>query len=148
MNDNPKWKQLKNEAGALIYEGFTLYGKPYGNGKTFFENGNVYQDGEFGIKGLLKGKEYYPNGQLRFEGTFRICYGYGPNFPSEGKCYDENGNLYYEGQIRCSFGGVGWPTVRIPMEYGHVLQENKPDISYFMWEDEQKLSKNSTKSLN
>ena len=139
MKEKPEWKQLKDEKSVLLYEGFTLFNKPYGNGRTFFSNGNVYQEGEFGIKGLLKGKEYYSSGKVRFEGTFKICYGYGPNFPVEGKCYNEKGELYYEGEISCSFGGVGYRTVRIPAEYGPIPQTDKPDICYFMWEDEERL---------
>ena len=141
MKNCPKWKSLKNKDGVLLYEGVTLYGKPYGNGKTFFENGNIYQEGEFGIKGLLRGKEYYPNGKIRFEGIYRICHGYGPNFPHEGKCYDKDGNLYFEGEIHSSFSGVGYPHVEKPVDYGSVSQENRPDILYFMWEDEEKLTK-------
>ena len=72
----------------------------------------------------------------RFEGIFNICYGYGPNFHGEGKCYDENGNLYYEGDIQCNVGGVGYRTVRVPGEYGPIVQGDKPDIQFFLWEDE------------
>lgn len=137
-----KEKQIMNSAGILLYEGSTLYGKPLGYGKTFFENGNVYQEGEFGVKGLIKGKEFYPSGKLRFDGIFKICKGYGPNYPICGKCYDEDGNLYYEGEIQCSFSGVGYPSVKIPANYGPIPQEGRPKLDYFMWEDEEKLMKN------
>ena len=33
MENEQEWKQLKNKDGVLLYEGFTLYEKPYGNGK-------------------------------------------------------------------------------------------------------------------
>lgn len=145
MNVKPEWKQLYDSEGILLYEGETVFDLPYGQGKSFFCDGTVYQDGEFGIKGLLKGKEYYPSGKLRFEGTFSICGGYGPNYPVEGKCYDEDGNLYYEGKIRCSFGGVGYPKVDEPSQYGAVSQADKPDINYFMWEHEKQLKEDSNK---
>ena len=135
-----EWKQLKDSEGILLYEGHTVFNKPYGLGKTFFSDGTVYQDGEFGIKGLLKGKEFYPNGKLRFEGTFHICKAYGPNYPEEGKCYDEEGNLYYQGIIKCRFGGVGYSIVEVPELYGPIPQDSKPDIHYFMWEDEAHLN--------
>ena len=146
MKVTPEWKQLKDKDGNLLYEGYTIFNKPYGLGKTFFCDGTIYQEGEFGIKGLLKGKEFYPSGMLRFEGTFHICGGYGPNYPDEGKCYDENCNLYYEGKIHCSFGGVGYPRVDTPEQYGKISQDTKPEIHHFMWEDEKKL-KESNNSL-
>ena len=139
-------KQIRNSEGILLYEGITLYGKPYGYGKTFFENGNVYQEGKFGIKGLLKGKEYYPNGKIRFDGEFGINGGYGPNFPTQGKCYDEEGKLYYEGEIQTKIGGVGWRTVKVPKQYGAILQENRPSVEYFIWEDEAKLKSSKGQS--
>ena len=131
-------KQLKDENGLLLYEGETLFDKPYGIGKTYFANGKVFQEGKFGIKGLISGKEYYPSGNIRFEGTYEINKGYGPNYPIEGKCYDDAGQLYYEGKIQCKFGGVGYPTISIPEEFGPVVQSNRPDIKYFMWEDDEK----------
>ena len=141
MSEELIWKQIKNEDGVLLYEGFTMFDKPYGKGKTFFSNGNVYQDGQFSIKGLIDGKEYYPSGQLRFEGTYTINKAYGPNFPVRGKCYDENGKLYHNGKIHCSFGGVGYPTVRFPTKYGPIPQSDKPDVDYFMWKDDEKRKK-------
>ena len=75
----------------LLYEGEILYGKPYGLGKVFYSTGRVYQEGIFDVKGLVEGKEYYPNGNVLFDGKFQICTGYGPNYPMEGKCYSEDG---------------------------------------------------------
>lgn len=140
MIESPRWKQIRNEEGVLLYEGYTLLNKPHGTGRSFFSNGNVYQEGDFCIKGLINGKEYYPSGDLRFAGSFRINKAYGPNYPVNGKCYDTNGQLYYEGQIHCSFGGVGYPSVIFPEEYGPIVQKNKPDLPTFMWEDEEQFS--------
>ncbi len=139
MNKKSIFKQLKDEQGVLLYEGNTLYGKPYGEGKSFFKNGNVYQEGIFNVKGLVQGKEYYSNGKVRFEGIYKICKGYGPNYPIEGKCYDKEGNLYYEGKITCTFSGVGYPRVIKPSQFGPIPLEDKPDIPVFIWEDEEKL---------
>ena len=139
MKDKIEIKQLKDADGFLVYEGETIYDKPYGFGKTFFKNGNIYQEGVFGIKGLLKGKEYYPSSYLRFEGIFQICSGYGPNYPIEGKCYDDNGNIYFIGEITTTASGVGYRTVRKPPNYGPIVQQDIPSISYFMWEDEKRL---------
>ena len=140
MIESPRWEQIKDEQGVLLYEGYTLLNKPHGTGRSFFSNGKVYQEGDFCIKGLIKGKEYYPSGNLRFDGTYKINKGYGPNYPIMGKCYDEDGNLYYEGQIRCSFGGVGYPSVILPEEYGPIVQGNKPNVPTFAWEDEKLFS--------
>lgn len=138
---NEEWKQIRDENGVLLYEGSTLFGKPYGKGKTFWPNGNVYQDGEFNVKGLVKGKEYFPDGKIRFEGTYKINKAYGPNYPLEGKCYNENGELYHEGEIERRGTGVGYPIITKPAEYGPVAQVDKPDIDFFMWEDEERLNK-------
>ena len=60
------WKQLYTEKGILVYEGYTLHDKAYGEGTVYYPDCKIYQQGIFDIKGLIKGKEYYPNGQLRF----------------------------------------------------------------------------------
>ena len=138
------YMRLMNKDGTLLYEGDTLFDKPYGKGKTYFSNGKLYQEGEFGIKGLISGKEYYPSGNIRFEGTYAINQGYGPNYPIAGKCYDDAGQLYYEGKIQCKFGGVGYPTVSTPEKYGPIAQSNRPDISYFIWEDEKRHTDESS----
>ena len=130
-----EWKELRDENGVLLYEGFTINEKPRGKGKTYWPNGNIYQDGRFNVKGLVKGKEYYPNGKLRFEGTYKINKAYGPNYPIKGKCYDQNGKLYYEGKFEFKASGVGYPVVSKPADFGPVTQSDKPKIDYFMWED-------------
>lgn len=136
MGAVPEWKQLRNEEGILLYEGYTLYDKPYGEGKSYFSNGQVYQLGEFGIKGLIRGQEFYPHGALRFEGVFKVNANYGPNYPINGACFDEDGVQYYEGKIGHVVSGVGYPTVVNPEQYGPIPQEDRPDVPVFMWEDE------------
>ena len=133
----PEWERLMTEDGTILYEGLTIFGKPYGSGTVYFSYGHIYQEGVFGIKGLQCGREYYPNGNLRFEGLYELCKGYGPNYPKFGKCYDPDGALYYTGELKHHFGGVGYPMVDIPKEYGPIPQAEKPDIHYFMWEDTQ-----------
>ena len=99
----------------------------------------------FDVKGLIEGKEYYPNGNIRFEGKYQICTGYGPNYPVEGKCYSEDGNLIFEGKLSYSLGGVGYPTIVKPEEYGPVVQKNHPAISYFMWGDQERMKAENNK---
>ncbi len=139
MDNKPVWNVINAEDGARLYEGFTLIDKPYGAGTAFFPDGSIYQEGVFGIKGLLCGREYYPNGNLRFEGAYVLCKGYGPNYPKYGKCYNEAGELYFNGELRLKFGGVGYPMVQNPPEFGPIPQVNQPHISFFMWEDARKL---------
>ena len=139
MELKPVWKEIRSDDGSLVYEGFTLCDKPYGAGTTFFSTGIIYQEGVFGIKGLLCGREYYPNGKLRFEGAFELCKGYGPNYPKYGKCFDNEGKVYYAGEIKLHFGGVGYPVVESPEQYGPIAQENRPKVAFFIWDDARQL---------
>ena len=131
-----EWKKIYSEDGKLKYEGFTLFGKPYGAGTSYYSNGNKCQEGVFDIKGLVQGREYYRNGNLRFEGTYRINRGYGPNYPVFGICYDETGKEYFNGEISLWAGGVGYRSVEEPKEFGPIPLEGAPDLKMFMWEDD------------
>ena len=86
MKKNAEWIQLFYSPDHIKYEGFTVEGKPFGAGRTYYMNGAIYQEGVFDVKGLVYGREYYPSGVLRFEGAYRINKGYGPNYPVYGKC--------------------------------------------------------------
>jgi len=128
--------KLLSTDGALLYEGYLYKGKPCGDGVSYYENGNKFQEGHFGIKGLLSGKEYYPDGHLRFEGLFRLNKAYGPNAPVSGSYYDREGNLVYQGNFKLRFGGVGYPSVVIPETYGPIPQSARPEeLEYLMWND-------------
>ncbi len=129
---------MKGAGGRTLYVGELKNGKPYGTGTAYFANGKVYQKGEFGIKGLLRGKEYYPNGRLRFEGEYRLNDGYGPNYPVRGNCYDREGKLIYTGELKVvRRGNLGWPVVLEPEDFGHVAQKEKPEIHWYMWWDKE-----------
>lgn len=129
------WKQLYTEEGILVYEGYTLNDKAYGEGAVYYPDGKIYQQGIFDIKGLIKGKEYYPNGQLRFEGTLKINRGYGPNYPTQGCCYDSSGNLLKSGDFSVRRTGIGYPVVEKPEGYGAIPQEERPSFPILMWGD-------------
>ena len=131
-----EWKQILSKTGKVIFEGFTVNGKPRGAGTMYFENGNKYLEGVFGIKGLVYGREYYKNGNLRFEGAFMVNKGYGPNYPVFGTCYDEKGEEYYSGMISVSKSSSGYPTIKKPTRYGPVEQDGKPNVDKFMWWDD------------
>ena len=130
-------KQLFSDDGILLYEGETLFDKPYGTGKVFYPDGKIYQEGKFRIKGLVKGKEYYPSGVLRFDGEYAINNAYGPNYPIIGKCYNEDGEEYFDGRIHVKKTGLGYPIVERPAEFGSLAY--KVDICYFSFNDKKKL---------
>ncbi len=130
-----EWKCLYDEKGVLVYEGFTKNNKPCGAGASFFSNGAVYQEGIFGIKGFLCGREYYPDGTLRFEGVFTLNSGYGPNYPRYGFFQTQDGSFTFEGEFRVSRGGAGYPEVKEPENYV-LFQANRPDIPLLMLDDE------------
>ena len=61
------WKIYNSISNNLIFEGEYFHG----NGKEYYPNGELLFEGEF-LNGSRngKGKEYYPNGKLLFEGEF------------------------------------------------------------------------------
>ena len=121
-----KWGVLKDEEGNILYRGILHNGKPSGAGTAYFPDGGIYQTGVFGIKGLLVGREYYPNGVLRFEGVYRLNNSYGPNYPQTGRFFSREGELLLEGEA---------DTVRSGVEYDRAEQKEKPDIAWLMWRD-------------
>ena len=127
--DKIVYKRLHGEDGELVYEGYTLDNVPYGFGKAYFANGNLYREGIFDRKGIVQGKEYYPSGQLRFEGEWCLTGGYGPNAPCNGNAYGEDGDLIYSGKFEIKRGGVGWPMIQNPKGFP-CEQKNRPKIDY------------------
>lgn len=127
--------RLYDKDGNLVYEGDTKNGKACGDGISYFPNGAKFQEGRFYIKGLISGKEFYPNGQLRFEGTYKINDGYGPNYPISGDFFLPDGTKVYSGEFKVRRSGLGWPTVIEPSAFGNVVQEGHPDSYWLMWND-------------
>lgn len=123
-------KKIFDEDGILVYEGNTLNNAPYGFGIGYFANGNIYREGIFDIKGIVQGKEYYPSGQLRFEGQWSLTTGYGPNTPYDGNAYSEDGKLIYSGKFEIKRGGVGWPMILKPKGFPRE-QKERPKIKYY-----------------
>ena len=132
---NETWGKIMDEDNTLLYEGFTRNNKPYGTGVSYFSNGYKYQEGIFGIKGLLLGKEYYPNGQLRFEGIFKLNTSYGPNYLIEGQAFTSDGQLIYDGKLSYLTSGLGYPLKAIQCDIGQVIQKERPNVPCFMWRD-------------
>ena len=131
-----EWKRIYAEDKTLLYEGNVYKDKPCGKGTSYYRNGNKYQEGRFGIKGLLSGKEYYSNGNLRFEGEFRLNTAYGPNIPVSGNVYDIDGKFIFQGRLTVHLGGVGYPKVVKPEQFGPVpLRDHPKGLMPLMWED-------------
>ena len=126
---------IRDEAGVLLYEGATRNGKPFGAGTAYYCDGTIYQEGIFGIKGLICGREYYTNGQVRFEGIYRLNRGYGPNWPEYGTFYDQDGIEQFHGEFEVRTGGVGYPMVSVPEGFGPVVQKDHPELKHAMWQD-------------
>lgn len=123
------YKKLFTEDSQLLYEGYTANGKPYGLGKLYFDNGNIYQEGVFTFKGIKFGKEHYYSGQVKFEGEYSITTGYGPNAPRIGNVFNEDGELTFTGKFEIKKGGVGFPMIKHPKNYRNN-EKHKPEIEY------------------
>ena len=124
-----EYKRISGEYCELLYEGYTLHNAPYGFGTAYFKDGTVYREGIFDMKGIVQGREYYPSGNLRFEGQWLLTGGYGPNAPYEGNAYSENGDLIYSGKFEIKRGGVGWPMIQKPKGFS-AEQKKRPKIPY------------------
>ena len=133
-----EWNKIYSKSGKLMYEGFTKDGKPFGSGTSYFSNGKKCQEGLFDVKGLVYGREYYRNGKIRFEGSYKINHGYGPNYPVFGSCYDEEGNEIFYGELKISKSGLGWPTIVKPEFFESVVSKGHPDFSKLKWESTRK----------
>ncbi len=139
--EKKEWKQLYDESGNLLYEGFTLHGKPCGAGEAYYPDGSIYREGIFGVKGLLTGKEYYPDGKLRLNAVFTLNRNYGPNYPNYGIFLSEDESFKYEGKFTYRLNGTGYPVVDTPREFYNVILSVSPDIPALMWADEERSAK-------
>lgn len=107
--------KLYFDSGELNYEGSIRGSSPYGPGTKYFKSGAKHMEGFFGDWMIEEGKEYYENGNLRFEGSYNKgprTY-YGPRYFVEGKLYYESGELWYKGTFKCiQIGSIGYPAFR------------------------------------
>lgn len=132
----PVWDKIY-EDGCLIYEGFTIDQKAFGAGKAFYRDGTPMAEGIFGIKGLLYGREYYPSGIIRFEGSFRLNQAYGPNYPIYGSWFDEEGKLLFHGKFEFFRSSLGYPLIDEPKGF-NLFKESVLKGHIFMWVDARK----------
>jgi len=105
-NDYPSGQGvLYDESGQLKYLGHFANGYASGQGRLYDDHGNLKIEGHFarmpGNDESMKDpsvpsglcKEYYENGQLKYEGEFNNGIWQG-----QGKYYDKNGILLYKGK--------------------------------------------------
>ena len=135
-----KWERIFKDE-KLVYEGFTLNGKACGAGTSYYPEGNARQEGIWGIKGLLTGRDYYANGQIHFEGIFKLNQAYGPNEPEYGSYFDKEGTLRYHGKFYVQHGSVGFPRVSVPEKWCWIGNVLGPHI--LLWDDVRNLLCNS-----
>ena len=133
-----KWKKIYSKDNKLMYVGFTVDGRPCGSGTSYFENGNKCQEGLFDYRGLVYGREYYMNGNLRFEGTYKCCKTdpkeeFNVNYPAYGTCYDEDGNEYYSGKLVLWNSCMRRPLIKTPECFGSVVQNGMPMFDLHKW---------------
>jgi N-formylglutamate amidohydrolase len=143
--EGTSWRRFFADDGNLIYEGIAAAHRPLGEGKAYYSSGKIYQEGMFDDKGLLFGREYYPTGQLRFEGIYKHRTGYGPNYPVYGRFFDLDGNAEFDGPFQIKHvGSMGYPTVAVPESFGSVVQQERPKLydlrSDVVWETLKKSS--------
>lgn len=122
---NPIKGKIYYDSGELRYEGdcvelSTSDVYPCGIGTEYYKGGIIKKKGLFQRRGLVCGRMYYPSGKLRFEGYCVEPSGYGPAYPTSGTFYGEDGELLYKGAFRCKFGGVGYPMVTVPENFGSL----------------------------
>ncbi len=122
---NPFQGKIFYDTGELRYEGSCVHPHGYemmpcGFGIEYYKDGIIKKQGLFQRRGLVCGRMYYSSGKLRFEGYCIEPLGYGPAYPTLGAFYDEDGKLLYKGVFRCKFGGVGYPMVTTPENFGSL----------------------------
>ena len=42
---------------------------------------------------------------------------------------------FFTGNATLKFGGVGYPMIEVPKDFGEVSQNDRPKIDYTTWED-------------
>lgn len=124
-SQNPFPGKIFYDSGELRYEGTCVKLSSgelctFGNGTKYYKDGTKKEQGLFQRKGLVWGRMYYPSGKLRFEGFCEENSGYGPAYPTSGIFFGEDGTVLYQGAFKCRFGGVGYPTVIVPENFGSL----------------------------
>lgn len=91
-------KNKKDVIGLIKYEGEFKNGFYDGEGKTYYENGNINVKGEFNNGEFIRGIEYYTNGKINVDSRIDCVV---DNFKYTGyiKQYNDNETIKYEGNV-------------------------------------------------
>jgi hypothetical protein len=109
------------ESGELRYEGESKPSRsgfmPYGRGISYYLNGHKHLEGIFDGWNLDVGLEFYPEGQLKFEGHFnkRPYATFGPRHYASGILYREDGSKWFVGTFNIlKRGALETPQIKFP----------------------------------
>ena len=87
---NGKRIQMFKFGFGIEFEGEYLNNKLNGKVKEYYKNGQLKFEGEYLYDHKRKGKEYFDNGKIKFEGEYLF------DREWEGNIYDNNGNLLFK----------------------------------------------------
>ena len=73
--------------------------------------------------------------EVSFALFYQLHKGYGPNYPVYGDCFDQDGHKVFGGALKIRKGGVGYPMVVEPENFGPLPQRERPEINWFIWDD-------------
>ena len=123
MKENLKKEYIKekyDENGNIICDGDFENRKYNGKGKEFFINGKIKYEGYFKNGGYEMGKLYYENGNIKYEGYFNYDDVDDYHYHGKGKLYYKNGKIKYEGDFKDSeYNGKG----KLYYENGNIKYE-------------------------
>lgn len=91
--------RFKDEYAGTYGEEFYQDGKRQGSAQTYFSDGRLKSTSEYLYGRLIRKKEYYPGGLLRFEVDYSDARDYDDDEVGIGKLYFPNGELKYEWRL-------------------------------------------------
>jgi antitoxin component YwqK of YwqJK toxin-antitoxin module len=107
--------KLVDASGALVFEGALLNGVYDGEGKVYWPDGKLKEEGTYAKGVLLEGSRYDEEGILVYVGGF-----VDDVYEGQGKKYFANGNMEYQGEYKA---GVPHGMGRTYTESGTLLYE-------------------------
>lgn len=91
-------KFKKGVIGKIKYEGEFKNGFYNGEGKSYYENGNIKLRGEFNNGVFIRGIEYYTNGKINVDSRIN-CKIENSKYTGYIKKYNNDGTIIYEGDV-------------------------------------------------
>ncbi|RUS45894.1 MORN repeat-containing protein [Cohnella sp. AR92] len=87
--------KLKSKDGDVLFEGSLVDGQYDGQGKLYWENGNLKEQGTYAGGLITEGSRYNEEGQLIYTGAFADNV-----YEGQGRLYYPNGNVSYQGEFK------------------------------------------------